>query len=59
MVKSKRKANLANSTAQKKNKSDKLNPFDIRFSREKHAVLNKKKKSSINYTNLHIKDLFR
>jgi len=47
MVKSKRKANLANSTAQKKNKSDKLNPFDIRFSREKHAVLNKKKKSSI------------
>ena len=47
MGKTKRKANLAHSTAEKKNKSAKLNPFEIRFSREKHAVLNKKKKSSI------------
>jgi len=46
MAKSKRKSNLANSTAEKKNKSAKLNPFDIRFIREKHAVLNRKKKSS-------------
>ena len=47
MAKNKRKSNLANSTAEKKNKSAKLNPFDIRFNREKHAVLNRKKKSSI------------
>ena len=47
MGKTKRKSNLAHSTAEKKNKSEKLNPFEIRFNREKHAVLNKKKKSSI------------
>merc|ERR1739842_31471 len=47
MGKTKRKSNLAHSTAEKKNKSEKLNPFEIRFNREKHVVLNKKKKSSI------------
>lgn len=45
MAKTKRKANLANSTVEKKKKTAKLNPFEVRFSREKHSVLNRKKKS--------------
>ena len=47
MAKNKRKANLAKSTADKKKKSDRLNPFEIRFNREKHTVLNRKPKSTV------------
>ena len=49
MSKTKRKSNLAASTAEKKTKSIKQNPFEIRFNREKHSVLNKKKKSTVIY----------
>ena len=42
MVKNKRKANLAKSTADKKKKTERVNPFEIRFNREKHSVLNRK-----------------
>ena len=47
MAKNKRKANLAKSTADKKKKSERLNPFEIRFNREKHTVLNRKPKSTV------------
>ena len=46
MAKIKRKANLAASTASKKSKVTKQNPFEIRFNKEKHSVLNRKKKLS-------------
>ena len=49
MSKTKRKSNLAATTAEKKTKNIKLNPFEIRFNREKHSVLNKKKKSTVIY----------
>ena len=49
MSKTKRKANLAASTAVKKSKTTKQNPFEIRFNREKHSVLNRKKKSGVVY----------
>ena len=47
MAKNKRKANLAKNTADKKKKTERLNPFEIRFNREKHSVLNRKKKSTV------------
>ena len=49
MSKTRRKANLAASTAAKKSKTRKQNPFEIRFNREKHSVLNRKKKSGVIY----------
>ncbi len=46
MGKTKKKAGLASSTVAKKKKVAKVNPFEIRFTREKHSVVNRKKKAS-------------